>query len=115
VRLLGAVPIAGGTGPAYDQGELLRWLVESTWLPTALLPGKYITWTAVDDQSARLALTHRTQAVSCLVRFNEQDEIAEWEALRQINEATRWPWVCCFQHYQARHGVLIPTGGRRVM
>jgi hypothetical protein len=38
VRLLGALPIVQGAGPPYDQNELLRWLAESAWLPTTLLP-----------------------------------------------------------------------------
>ena len=69
VRLLGAVPVVRGAGPHYDQGELLRWLSESAWLPTNLLPSKHPTWTAVDEQSARLAFTHQGQSVACLVRF----------------------------------------------
>ena len=111
VRLLGAVPIAGGTGPAYDQGELLRWLVESTWLPTALLPSQSITWTAIDDHSARLTLTHRGHSVSCLARFNERGEMTECEAPRQMDEATQQPWLARFEQYRRWHGVLIPTMG----
>ena len=111
VRLLGAVPIAGGTGPAYDQGELLRWLVESTWLPTNLLPSDRIAWTAIDDHSARLTLMHQGRSVSCLVRFNERAEMAECEAPRQVNEATQRPWLCGFEQYRRWHGVLIPTVG----
>lgn len=111
VRLLGAVPIAGGTGPAYDQGELLRWLVESTWLPTALLPSQYIAWTAIDDHSARLTLTHRGHSVSCLARFNERGEMTECEASRQMDEDTQRPWLARFEQYRRWHGVLIPTVG----
>jgi hypothetical protein len=111
VRLLGAVPIAGGTGPAYDQGELLRWLFESTWLPTALLPSQNIAWTALDDHSARLTLTHGGQSVSCLARFNERDDLEECEALRAMDATTQRPWVCRFEQYQMRHGVHIPTVG----
>ena len=111
VRLFGAVPIAGGTGPAYAQGELLRWLVESTWLPTALLPSEYLAWAAIDDHSARLTLTHHGYSVSCVARFNERDEIAECEALRQIDETTQRPWLCRFEQYRRWHGVRIPTVG----
>ncbi|WP_084539191.1 DUF6544 family protein [Hymenobacter daecheongensis] len=111
VRLLGAVPIAGGTGPAYNQGELLRWLIESTWLPTTLLPGKNITWTAIDDQSARLTLSHQGQVVSCLVRFNAQNEVTECEAMRQMDEATQGLWLCRFEQYRRWQGVLIPGVG----
>jgi hypothetical protein len=111
VRLLGAVPIAGGTGPAYDQGELLRWLFESTWLPTALLPSKTITWTTINDRSAQLTLTHRGHSVSCVARFNERNELEECEAMRAMDAITQRPWVGRFEHYQARHGVLVPTAG----
>ncbi|MDQ2771286.1 MAG: hypothetical protein M3Y54_12390 [Bacteroidota bacterium] len=111
VRLLGAVPIAGGTGPTYDQGELLRWLVESTWLPTALLPGGPVVWTAIDDYSARLTLTHGGYSVSCLARFNEQGEMTECEARRNMDEATQQPWQARFEQYRRWHGVLIPTVG----
>jgi len=111
VRLFGALPIAGGTGLAYDQGELLRWLVEISWLPTALLPSKYIAWTAVDDHSAQLTLTHQGHSVSCLARFNERGEMAECEAPRQMDEATQQPWLVRFEQYRRWHGVLIPTVG----
>jgi hypothetical protein len=111
VRLLGAVPVAGGTGPAYDQGELLRWLVESTWLPTALLPSDAIAWTAIDEHSAQLTLTHQGHSVSCLARFNERGEMTECEAPRQMDEATQRPWLACFEQYRRWYGLLIPTLG----
>ena len=111
VRLLGAVPIAGGTGPTYDQGELLRWLVESTWLPTALLPGEHVAWATIDDHSARLTLTHEGHSVSCLARFNKWGEMTECEAQRNMDAATRRPWLARFEQYRRWHGVLIPTVG----
>ena len=111
VRLLGAVPVVNGHGSHYDQGELLRWLAESTWLPTALLPGAGIAWAAVDEHSARLTFTQDGQSISCLVRFNEQGEIAECEALRYLDETTQQPWVCRYAQYRRWHGVLIPTVG----
>ena len=111
VRLLGAVPIAGGTGPAYNQGELLRWMVESTWLPTALLPGGPVTWTAIDDQSARLTLTHQGYSISCIASFNERGEMTQCEAPRQMDAVTQRPWRARFEQYRRWHGVLIPTVG----
>ena len=111
VRLLGAVPVVQGHGPHYDEGELLRWLAEAAWLPTALLPGAGIAWAAVDEQSARLSFAHGGQAVSCLVRFNMLDEIAECVALRYLDETTQQPWVCRYAEYRRWHGVLVPTVG----
>ena len=109
VRLLGAVPVVRGAGPAYDQGELLRWLSEIPWLPTALLPGGQVAWTAIDDQSARLSLPHAGATVALVVRFNERDEIEECATQRYFGDDQLLPWVGRFRRYQTRHGVLIPT------
>ena len=109
VRLLGAFPVVHGTGPHFDQGELQRWLAESAWLPTSLLPSAHLHWTAQDDHAARLTLAHAGQTVSCLVRFNERDEIEQSETQRYQTETTRMPWVCRYGAYQERHGVRIPT------
>ena len=109
VRLLGAVPIVQGAGPHYNQGELLRWLGESTWLPTSLLPREHLHWTAVDDHTAQLTFTHAGETVAYRVRFNERDEIAECETQRYQGEATLLPWVGRFGQYQERHGVCVPT------
>ncbi|MDB5271297.1 MAG: hypothetical protein JWP58_4337 [Hymenobacter sp.] len=109
VRLLGAVPIVRGAGPHYDQGELQRWLAESPWMPTNLLPGRRVSWTAIDDQSARLTLAFAGTTVALVVRFNDRDEIEECETQRYFGDAQLLPWVGRFGHYQVRHGVLIPT------
>ncbi len=108
VRLLGAVPIVRGRGSHYDQGELLRWLAECAWLPTALLPGPHLTWTAIDDHSARLTRTHAGQAVTLLVRFNEHDELAACEALRYFGNDTQLLWVGHFSQYRRQQGMLVP-------
>ena len=76
VRLLGAVPIAGGTGPAYDQGELLRWLVEITWLPTACCPATTLPGRPL--MISRPGLRLRTGA-------------AQFRAWSASMSRTRWP------------------------
>ena len=108
VRLLGAVPILCGAGPSYDQGELLRWLGESTWLPTALLPSRQVQWSAVDEDSARLSLTHGGQTVHYLVRFNARHEIAQCETERYQGETRLLPWIGRFSHYRKVLGVRVP-------
>ena len=109
VRLLGAVPIVQGAGPYYDEGELLRWLAESAWLPTTLLPSARVAWAAIDDHSARLVFTRQGQSTALLVRFNQRDEIAECEALRYLDETTQQPWQGRYEQYRQWHGVLIPS------
>ncbi|AWM32514.1 DUF6544 family protein [Hymenobacter nivis] len=109
VRLLGALAIVQGHGPHYDQGELLRWLSESVLLPTALLPGRWLRWQAVDAHSARLLFTYRGEELACLVRFNDDDELVQCETQRYFGDDALRPWVVRCAHYQEWHGVRIPT------
>jgi hypothetical protein len=34
------------------RGELMRYLAEAAWYPTALLPSQSVQWEALDDHSA---------------------------------------------------------------
>ena len=109
VHLLGLVPMLRGEGPTYDDGELLRWLTESVLMPTTLLPSDELCWTALDDASARLLFRHHGRSVSCVVRFNQENEMEECEALRHQGEAGLLPWVGRFLHYRDWHGVRAPS------
>ena len=111
VRLLGTLPIQHGSGPAFDQGEILRWLAETAWFPTSLLPGGPAVWSPVDDHSATLTLTDHGLTVSCLMSFNENDELVRCEAQRQSDETHAQTWVCRLFDYRERQGVLVPTQG----
>ena len=48
-----------GTGDVAE-GELMRFLAEAAWYPTALLPSQGVHWEAVDDRSAYATLTEGT-------------------------------------------------------
>ena len=111
VRLLSTVPIQQGSGPAYNQGELLRWLAEAPWFPTGLLPGGRVSWSPVDDHSATLTLTDAGLTVSCLMSFNEQDELVRCQAQRHSDATHIETWVCRLSDYRDWHGLLVPTQG----
>ncbi len=109
VRLLGALPIVRAHGPIYDQGDLVRWLAESVWFPTSLLPGAGANWTPVDDHSASLTLTDHGLTVAYVVHFNAADEIERCETHRYRNETHFDGWVTHLADYREWHGVRIPT------
>ncbi len=109
VWLLGAVPIVRSRGPIYDQGDLVRWLGESVWFPTSLLPDARVSWLPLDDHSATLTLTDHGLTVAYVVHFNAQDEIA-WCETHRYRDATHLDgWVTHLAAYRAWHGVRIPT------
>lgn len=51
-RLLGIVPLAKAEGPEADEGELMRYLSEAVWYPSALEPDTRLRWHLVDDRAA---------------------------------------------------------------
>jgi hypothetical protein len=70
--LFGLVSLANLRGtPDIAQGELMRFLAEAAWYPTALLPSQGVQWKAGDDFSANATLKDGETAVTLLFRFNE--------------------------------------------
>jgi len=109
VSLLSLVTILRGEGPNYDQGELLRWLGESAWFPTNLLPGRHLKWAPIDDRTAELSFNYNGLSLSYIVRFSENDEIAEVETQRYMGEENLETWIGRFFDYAEVEGVIIPT------
>lgn len=109
VRLLGALPVVQGSGPSYDQGELLRWLGEAVWFPTSLLPGGLVVWSPIDDNSATLTLTDHGLTVSCQMYFDEKGELVRVQAQRYSDETHLSTWVGHLSNYRETHSQRVPT------
>ena len=80
-------------GEKYHQGELLRWLAESVWFPTNLLPSEKLRWSSIDDSSAKLAFNYNGLALFYLVRFNDKGAIIEMETKRYMDEKRLETWI----------------------
>jgi hypothetical protein len=76
VKFLGLFTILNPSGYEADISLLSRYLMESIWFPTALLPSNYLSWKAVDDMNAIATLSYGTQHVSAQFTFNENGDIA---------------------------------------
>jgi hypothetical protein len=111
--LLGLFTVAKmGGAPENNQGELLRFLAEATWYPTALLPSQGVHWEAIDDTSARATLTDGATTVSLVFQFNAEGAIATCRAeARYRDKVTAMPWCGRFWEYSVRNGMLIPLEG----
>ena len=115
-RLGGMVPVADPTpGPSLDEGELLRYLAEAPLYPTALLPDAGVTWTAVDDRSARATLEHHGTTASLLFHFNDRNEVERVTGkrpfLKDDGTSERRPWKGTWDNYEHRDGLRVPTDG----
>ncbi|HUF69715.1 MAG TPA: DUF6544 family protein [Longimicrobiales bacterium] len=103
-----------GTGDVAE-GELMRFLAEAAWYPTALLPSQGVRWEPVDDRSARATLTDGSLSVTMLFAFDESGlvETVRAEARGRIvsGEITRAPWEGRFWNYAERDGMRVPLEG----
>jgi hypothetical protein len=109
VFFLSAFRIVHGSGKKFTQGELLRWLGESVWFPTALLPGDSLRWEPIDDNHAKLLFNHNNVEVYYIVTFNENHEIMMLETRRYMDGKKLQTWIGKLSDYEIRNGVLIPT------
>jgi hypothetical protein len=108
VSLLNLFKVVDGEGPAYDQGEFLRWLGENVWFPTNLLPSSRLQWTAIDDDTARLSYNHNDQSFTYTVSFNAKGEITQLETRRYMGEESLETWIGRVSDYEEISGMKIP-------
>jgi hypothetical protein len=114
-RLLSTLPVAdAGPGPETNAGELSRYLAETPWFPTALLPGEGVEWEPIDDGSARASLSHRGTSVSLVFHF-EDDEVRRVTTDRRYRSVDGGfeptPWTGYWWNYEERNGVRVPAEG----
>lgn len=109
VYLLGFLRIVKKEGKTINQAELLRWLGESVWMPTNLLPDENKQWTAIDDNSAKITFNYNGQCVFYIVTFNEKGQIERMETDRYKDEKNLERWIGKVKNYQKVNGIMIPT------
>ena len=109
VTLFSLYNIVDGSGENFNEGELQRWLAESVWFPTNLLPNERNQWSLIDANSAKLSFKYRAVSFSYIVSFNEVGEIVQMETRRFIGEENREAWLCKMADYKEINGVIVPT------
>jgi hypothetical protein len=112
VLLESSVTLADSSGPELDQGALLRLLGELTWLPSALLDARFVTWSAIDDYKALATLRVGGREVSGVFEFGTDDLPRSFSAERQRaigrgrSVLTRFTGEC--RAYREVDGMLVP-------
>jgi hypothetical protein len=113
-RVLALLPVVNEVNrPGLAAGQLHRYLGETMWFPTALLPWQGVAWQAIDTKSAVASITDRGITVSLRFLFTPDGDVAEIFAVDRLRavdgryEPT--PWAVRCDDYQAWQGVRIPT------
>ncbi|MBC7567446.1 MAG: hypothetical protein H7223_10845, partial [Pedobacter sp.] len=92
--------VVNGKGEKYNQGELLRWLSESVWFPTNLLPSENLQWIPIDSLSAKLIFNYKGLSLFFKVNFNNLGEIIQMETKRYMDEENLETWVVKCGNYK---------------
>lgn len=114
--LLGLVSLVNLRGtPEVAQGELMRFLAEAAWYPTALLPSQGVQWQAVDHTSARATISDGLTSLTMLFCFDGNGLIrsvrAEARGRTVAGEVIPTPWEGRWSAYELRDGMRIPLEG----
>jgi len=114
-RLLG-LPVVNLRGtPELARGELMRFLAEAAWYPTALLPSQGVQWTHVDDRHARATLADDGTQVSLTFGFGANGLIesvrTEDRGRMVAGNVVPTPWEGRWAQYAERDGMQVPLEG----
>ncbi len=101
--------------PELDHGELMRFLAEAAWYPTALLPGQGVQWEAIDETSAAATLRDGATSVRLVFQFDARGLIDTVRADYRYREVdgtlVPTPWQVRCWGFQERDGMLVPLEG----
>ena len=103
-----------GTGDI-ARGELMRFMLETAWYPTALLPSQGVKWTAVDDDSADATMVDGDLRITLRFNFGADDLIesvrADARGAMVGGKVVMMPWEGRMSNYQELDGLRVPLTG----
>jgi hypothetical protein len=113
-KVLGLIPVVSISGTAdIAAGALHRYLAEAAWFPTALLPGQAVTWTPVDDSTARAHITGGATTVSLDFHFGADGFVSRAytpDRMRDVNgRGVPTPWQGRFVRWAECDEMLVPA------
>lgn len=110
-NLLGAIPVAtAGPDPRMNEAELQRYLSETPWFPTALLPAAGVTWEGIDDRTAEATIADGDVTATAMFHFDSTGQITRITADRYRQDTdTVATWVGHYRAYERHDGMVVPT------
>lgn len=110
VKLFGLFTVGKANGPEIDQGEVLRFLAEIMWFPTAFTKD-YLEWEEIDDNSINVSIIYNQQKAKLRLHFKDSGEIWKITAnrFREINgKYSLDQWIIDVLEYKNFGDVILP-------
>ena len=111
-RVLGLIPVARmGGEPNHARAAYGRYVAEAVfWTPAALLPGPDVVWEAVDQDTARVTMSHNdlSQAVDIQVDAEGTVQFMRWSDANPEREHRLQPFGGQLSDFREVQGFRIP-------
>lgn len=116
VRAGATFTVVDSKGEEMDQGEMMRYLSEMIWFPSAFLLDT-ISFEPVDDASARVTLTNGGRSVTGTMYFDQEGRLTNFvaERYRMVGGAYELcTWSTPTTEYGVLAGLNLPVRGKAV-
>ena len=114
-RLGGAVRVAGGSGPEFAKGELMRYLSELPFHPDAILNARGLAWRQLDERTVEVTAQSAHDAATVRFLFDAAGDIVGMEAddrpMAEGNAVVPRPWHGTYARYAQFGAYRIPSYG----
>jgi hypothetical protein len=111
IKMLSLISVVNeGQTDKMNSGSMLRYLVETTWFPSAVL-SRHLRWESTDSLSAKATMSYQHTTVEGIFHFNETGDFLSFEAERYYGggeSATLEKWVVSADDYKWVNGLRVP-------
>ncbi len=112
-KLYGGLTLSDYSGSEADVTLLCRFLSESLWFPTALLPGRHVEWKTHGPNSAEAIITDDDLQARAIFYFNEAGEVEKITTTDKFRDFRggfhKEEFVMYCRNYKPINNILVPT------
>ena len=114
-RLAATLKVAGGDGPDYDRGELMRWLSELPLHPDAILNATDLVWQQLDARTVSVTAQSASGPATLRFGFDENGDIVSMVAddrpMDRGGAAVPTVWRGLYAQYRQFGAYRLPSWG----
>ena len=114
-RLAATLKVAGGEGPDYDRGELMRWMSELPLHPDAILNVTGLVWQQLDARTVSVTAQSASGPATLRFGFDESGDIVSMVAddrpMDRGGVAVPTVWRGLFAQYRQFGAYRLPSWG----
>ena len=118
VKLCSLLPMVNASGAELTRAETVTVLNDLCVLAPAALPAARITWSPVDDHTARATFARGEQVVTADLVFNQHDQLVDFTSDDRYGTSPdgkalrRQRWSTPLAEYRTFHGRTVSSSGR---